>query len=189
MKVYIVEGSQGEYSAHTSWLVCACLSQDKAQEIARKIEELQEYNRIHSEEMRKFLSTWDSENRLSNCPVRPIDVGSMKLERRSAKHNEVNKRNIFRYQEQMNSYMTERTEHSKKRDQAKKDWFAKTFQPPADLLEFNRYLEYNGDYASNASYSVLETELIDGDSYGQSNQEPGRAHHGFSGGGAVEVLG
>lgn len=62
-QIYVVNGTNGEYSDRTDWNICACLSETRANELADKLRQLQTYNEQFNSRVRtEFDEVYEQAN-------------------------------------------------------------------------------------------------------------------------------
>lgn len=173
MKIYVVTGTQGEYSDRSDWNVVAVTSESRAAELVEKLTKLTEYNqqfmkRIHPE----FEEPWLAANpKTSLFPERPVPTRehSILLDRFSHGEGQEDERDLLRKLQAEHIKRIDAwkkvaaeadkigVEHYNRQKDAEAAWKEANFLPPEELREVIPFTTYG--YYSEPSYSYEELEL------------------------------
>lgn len=162
MKVYIVEGSCGEYSSYTSWAVCVVRTQERANELVRKLTDLQEYTaKILHGDFADFEKSYHIANPYPVGPKMPQAPTSYNIKNKKmlAQAIDVYHRQYEKYKVHLNEFIQVREKHFKDRQAAIDAWFAEHFSPAEELKEVLPFVDIKS--IANNSYGSIETEMID----------------------------
>jgi hypothetical protein len=180
MKTYIVTGTHGEYSDRSDWNVCIVHSEERAQEIVKKLGELCEYNesfggRIRPEFTLPYEATHQKpslfpasleKSRPSPEHAALIDAcshgrGTPELKKKLKEFNLLREQeNKVARQEQKERYKIDNDWYSLMKENEEK-WIKDNYNPPEHLKEMMAYCARN--HYSDSHYDYEECPVLDED--------------------------
>lgn len=177
MVIFVVTGSQGEYSDRHDWNICAFHSEEEAQTCVSQLDELQQFNQ---EFYKSFRAEKDEINRSCPIPVGPSapapsnefrllqqavanGKGSPETKAAFRKAQAEHIQNIDKHKEKLIEWIKVKDSISSLQDQKAKDWFEMNYNPPLELASVRKYSNFDSKasyYRSfDVRYSYEETEL------------------------------
>lgn len=174
MKVYVVSGSNGEYSDSSEWNVCVCRSEDKAKEIVKKLNELKEFNTEFAKQVQHAVGGsyyYDNPHSLPPQPsASPEYIELNKIKKITPELKAIHKRLQQEHKERLAVWKKQcdvaselRNIEFQKYEAKRKQWITDNYNPPTHLNEVQRFVEH-GSFTStynDTRYSYDDVEYLD----------------------------
>lgn len=167
MKVYVVTGSEGQYSDHTEWNIVAMYDEERAKELVSKLQRLSKYNKEISDRLwSEFHPSYKDSIDVPSYPAKPEPTEEFKALLR-VKKNTPELKEIFRKLEKehlsrIEAWNKEYNEIGKlhsaaaqRKLAAQETWRKENYHPPSDLKDVAQYVSGYG-----AHYSYEELDVI-----------------------------
>lgn len=189
-KLYVITGSNGEYSDRTDWNICAFRSEETAKEFVDKLEKLQRYNNEHNKRYREefeapfnaMLQMRFKDFPLTQTPDRPAppptlralqmvcgrtgggSVDEKKLFKEVQKEHQDNLNKWNEFCKSLDSTIrAEKEAIRKEREDASKVWNDTNYNPPENLKAAIPYCNYDPEnhYLSMNRYDYCVVNILD----------------------------
>jgi len=175
MKVYVVSDSHGDYSDHTESNVCVCRSEDKAKEIVKKLEELQEFNCAFAKQLNENVRPYAYDAyKTYILPAQPSAspeyIELNKIKKITPELKAIHKRLQQEHNARLSAWNKECGNIQQLRNQAhqeyeakRKQWITDNYNPPAHLNDVQGFID-SGSFTSeynDTSYSYDEVDFVE----------------------------
>jgi hypothetical protein len=173
MKVYVVSDSHGDYSDHTESNVCVCRSEDKAKEIVKKLEELQEFNCAFAKQLDENVRPYYSYD-VYKLPAQPSAspeyIELNKIKKITPELKAIHKRLQQEHNARLSAWNKECENIQQLRNQAhqeyeakRKQWITYNYNPPAHLNDVQDFVDH-GSFTSiynDTRYLYNKVEFVE----------------------------
>lgn len=162
MKIFVVGASQGEYSDRTDWNICAFHTEGEAEACVNKLVTLQKFNEEFYKSLRSQKDEVESIHRSPISPPYPEPSSTFrhlqqalvngngtpdqKVAFKKAQNEHL--QNIDLYRKKVEEWEKTQKQVYEQQDLAMQTWFDLNYNPPAELAEVRKYM----DFSSKVSY-------------------------------------
>ncbi len=154
MKLFVITGSSGEYSDRNDWNICACYSEDRANEILEKIKRLHEYKGQFEKRVREeFLARYKIDHPYPRIPgVSYNKWGQVRGPERGDKQAQI------KHQRQLEEHSMLIRAYSNNRHDAEDMWRKANYIPPFDYEDVKNL--HIGSHNQLIDYGFEELDIL-----------------------------